>query len=434
MLPRLLIPMSSCLNCHQEISAADQCDLCPGCLAKLQSPAAETNGPAVKRPVPVTWSLIGATVVAWFVANSLRDYASPFGANLGMRTVSGDWWRLLTAIFVHERVFHLLGNLFFLWLFGKRMERILGAWTFLLFYLSCGLAGSLLSLAVHPEGGSYGASGAVMGLAGGLIVAYGLRARTLSRWQWAKLAMLVLSVVWSLNSSHLEPNIDNPGHIGGLVAGLSLGALLTSDLVNTTRGQGLVFATAAAMLVAGAVVVRQSHMYLIHLDSADRLLNEGRLGDADREIRIALRMKPRDELALHLARQVKARRTSSNACQLSAAGPLQLEGLCGGLACDGRVHVTSRPDGTKVSYQGTVKKEKDENLSETTTTTVLTQTLDDLGLIDCTFERTAVTKQELNNKGITHGGPKVVSERVGNISEFDPRAVSMKDEALSAKP
>jgi len=56
----------------------------------------------------------------------------------------------------------------FLWFFGKRVERILGKWTFLLFYLSCGVAGRIVSIAARPEADGYGASGAIFGLVGGL--------------------------------------------------------------------------------------------------------------------------------------------------------------------------------------------------------------------------------------------------------------------------
>lgn len=102
-------------------------------------------------PYPITSALIVVTAFASFVADRFRRDFAPFGAGFGTKTLGGEWWRLLTANFVHKSLFHLLGNLFFLWFFGKRMERILGKWTFLLFYLSCGVACRIVSIAARPE-------------------------------------------------------------------------------------------------------------------------------------------------------------------------------------------------------------------------------------------------------------------------------------------
>jgi membrane associated rhomboid family serine protease len=79
-----------------------------------------------------------------------------------------------------------------LWILGKRMERWMGHWMFLLFYLGCGAVGNFVVLASHPEVISYGASLCIMSIAGALIVVYGLRFISLSWSARGKLALLTL--------------------------------------------------------------------------------------------------------------------------------------------------------------------------------------------------------------------------------------------------
>ncbi len=88
----------------------------------------------------------------------------------------------LTSMFMHAGLFHLLGNMWFLWVFGRRVEDACGPWRFLLFYLMCGYFGDLLStLASHRSTiPSIGASGAISGLLGAYLILYpGSRVRTL---------------------------------------------------------------------------------------------------------------------------------------------------------------------------------------------------------------------------------------------------------------
>lgn len=133
-------------------------------VASAAPPAVSTSA----RSSPLTWGLIAVTIVVWFATD--RGSGPPLGAGWGVKTLSGEWWRLVTSIFVHHWLSHILINLIFLWLFGKRLERILGMWSFLVFYLTCGVAGDIVTLVANPEVQSYGASGAVFGLAGGLVV------------------------------------------------------------------------------------------------------------------------------------------------------------------------------------------------------------------------------------------------------------------------
>jgi membrane associated rhomboid family serine protease len=119
----------------------------------------------LKRPTaslflsPVTLCLVALNTVAFiFVRSASPLNLENYGASWGPLTISGQWWRLLTSQFIHLKIGHLLINVLALWLFGQRMERLLGRWVFFLFYLSCGLVGGIVLLAFRPDALGYGAS------------------------------------------------------------------------------------------------------------------------------------------------------------------------------------------------------------------------------------------------------------------------------------
>jgi membrane associated rhomboid family serine protease len=401
------------------------------------NPAPVSPPPGFMIPFSVTAALLIIISVATMLADAFPARQAPFGADWGVWTLGGEWWRLLTSNFVHHTLFHLLGNLFFLWVFGKRLERILGKWTFLLFYLICGLAGSIVSLAAHPEAGGYGASGGVAGLAGGLISAYGLKIKTLSKRQWWKFALLVLWIAWVIYGGLGSQEIDNAAHIGGLIMGLVLGAALTYGHGQTTHRRRWIFAAAALALVLGAISVRQAHGYVVHLSYAVRALERGQMDEASRQLHIALQMKPESRVAHFLARQLEDHRHQDGCVGLRydprkfALNP----DLCKGRICDGQVHTANGPDGTRISYRGTIQSQDGKGASEIATTTTLTmQILDEFSDIACTTVNTSVTKQRINARGLTKGPAHLALTSQSTLSDDDPEARSMRDQTLHAKP
>jgi rhomboid protease GluP len=135
---------------------------------------------------------------------------------------AGRWWSLLTANYLHGSILHILFNMLWLRQIGPLVEELFGASRFLVIYTVAGLLGSIFStLAGTPF--FIGASGAVFGLFGALI-AYGLRrGGTFGTGLFRQMALwAAIGFVLGL----LMPNTDNWGHLGGLVAGLVLGALL----------------------------------------------------------------------------------------------------------------------------------------------------------------------------------------------------------------
>jgi len=150
-----------------------------------------------------------------------------FGANYGPDTLSGDWWRLLTYMFLHGGPFHIAMNMWCLWNLGALCESLYGRWTYAAIYLITGVGGGLASVAWNPHVLSVGASGAIFGLAGALIASFYLGEFSLSGISIkGTLSSLLFFCGFSLYFGTVSPGIDNACHIGGLVSGLMVGALI----------------------------------------------------------------------------------------------------------------------------------------------------------------------------------------------------------------
>src|SRR5271165_383020 len=150
-----------------------------------------------------------------------------FGANFGPYTLSGQWWRLLTYMFLHGGLFHIAMNMWCLWNLGTLCESLYGRWTYAAIYLITGVAGGLASVAWNPQVLSVGASGAIFGLAGALIASFYLGEFSLSGISIkGTLSSLLFFAGFNLFLGSMVPGIDNACHAGGLVSGLILGALI----------------------------------------------------------------------------------------------------------------------------------------------------------------------------------------------------------------
>jgi rhomboid protease GluP len=159
--------------------------------------------------------------------------AIQLGADYGPLTITGQWWRILTSMFLHFGIIHIASNMYCLLILGSLAERLMGRAAYLVLYFGAGLAGSLLSLAVHPQIVSAGASGGVFGVAGGLVTYLWLEKAPLdyasARGQLQRLGVFIgINVIYSL-----QAGVDMMAHVGGLVAGLAIGAALPPFLVGS---------------------------------------------------------------------------------------------------------------------------------------------------------------------------------------------------------
>ncbi|MET7278625.1 rhomboid family intramembrane serine protease [Kribbella sp. NPDC005582] len=136
--------------------------------------------------------------------------------------VETEPWRLLTSAFTHVQIFHIFSNLFMLWQIGPPLEQMLGRLRFTILYLLSALGGGVaVWLISSPTSATLGASGAVLGLVGALLVVS--RARNLDV-TWILGYVAVTAVL-----SFLIPNISWEGHLGGFVTGAAVAWLFLQD-------------------------------------------------------------------------------------------------------------------------------------------------------------------------------------------------------------
>jgi len=185
-----------------------------------------------------------------------------WGTNFGPETLGGGWWRLLTSVFVHFGLVHLMFNMLALFQIGRLAERLYGSGRFLALYLFAGVAGSIVSVLWHPAVNSAGASGAIFGVFGGLLV-YVLKFRhelPTSIALQQRISIVVL-IAYNLFYGFTHQGIDNGAHLGGLVGGVLLGLTLARPLNEPARAK--VALKSALLSSALALVVLGSSTYLL---------------------------------------------------------------------------------------------------------------------------------------------------------------------------
>lgn len=152
------------------------------------------------------------------------------GAKENGLILRGDYWRLLTPIFLHIGIVHLGFNSYALNLFGREVESLFGSWRFAVIYFLAGIGGSILSFAFSPAI-SAGASGAIFGLIGAMAAFLIRNRQTLGAQGRQHLQSLVFMIGINLYLGVTLPGIDNYGHIGGLVVGFLVGILVSPTYV-----------------------------------------------------------------------------------------------------------------------------------------------------------------------------------------------------------
>jgi membrane associated rhomboid family serine protease len=158
----------------------------------------------------------------WFIPNAAIEVAA--GSNLGPLTTHGEWWRLITASFVHFGIVHLLFNMWALAAFGALSERLLGITSFVFVYFVSGAAANLASITLRPNIDTAGASGAIFGILGALLAVYWRNKRTLPfTVVRSEGTAVIIFASFALLGGFLYKGVDNAAHLGGLISGLLLG-------------------------------------------------------------------------------------------------------------------------------------------------------------------------------------------------------------------
>ena len=187
------------------------------------------------RRAPVTLLLMGIMIGVFGLSLLLGGSDDPevlavLGAKVNARIDHGEWWRLISSIFVHVGILHLIVNLYALFVLGRLVENGLGRRRFLVLFVAAGLCGSAASYGLGPPA-SAGASGAIFGLLGGAL-AWGAKYRkAIPPRLLAHLALaLVPWLLIALAYGYTTRSVDNAAHLGGLAAGLVIGGVVASPL------------------------------------------------------------------------------------------------------------------------------------------------------------------------------------------------------------
>jgi len=159
----------------------------------------------------------------------------------------GEWWRLMTAAFLHYGPLHLALNMFSLYFAGSILEQVIGRWRYLLLYLISGIFGSAGALFHTPGSATAGASGAIFGVLGGLLV---LERRGNIATGGQVLGLIVLNLIFTF----AVPGVSVGGHVGGLIAGV----LLMLAFVRFRRSWELSLLAAAGVAVAAIFIAASS--------------------------------------------------------------------------------------------------------------------------------------------------------------------------------
>lgn len=176
-----------------------------------------------------TYALLGvdtAVVLLMTLAGGATDTSvlMRFGAQTSAAVWTGDWWRLVTPLFLHAGLTHLAFNMWALYSLGPFVERFFGRLRFLGIYLTAGLAGNVLFLLVgDPFVPSVGASGAIFGLFGALVV-FGLMHRRYLRPSFWRSVLVPIAI--NLAYGLVAPGINNWAHLGGLAGGMAAAAAM----------------------------------------------------------------------------------------------------------------------------------------------------------------------------------------------------------------
>ncbi len=261
-----------CPDCMTPTSVGMRCPACAGERTKVRRLRGKGAGASFARPQawndPGSWSITSVLIVVnvvvflWEVADGLTlsggtassvPWPWYHGVLFGPFLSHGEhqYWRLLTSGFLHASIFHVGLNMLSLWFVGRSLEPAIGRSYYAAVYFTALLAGSFGALAFTPDAATLGASGAIFGVFGALIMV--ARARRIPLWQSGLLPILIFNFIYTLTIA----GVSIGGHLGGALAGFATGWLVTEYGEKRDNG-AVVFAGCvliAVLSVAGSIAV-----------------------------------------------------------------------------------------------------------------------------------------------------------------------------------
>jgi rhomboid protease GluP len=288
--------LANCRQCGAELpsfsfgEASPYCKTCRSQLASQTEPkpaegfALPAQRSIAAKPALATYVLLAINIgvfiamlasgVSWITPEPYQ--VLHWGADYGPYTLGGQYWRLITAMFLHFGIIHLAGNMWCLWSLGQLTEKLLGSVSVLGLYLLTGIGASLLSLSWDPMRVGAGASGAIFGIAGALISVVYFGRLGLQPEGRRKLLGYVVRFAFINLIFGLQAHIDNMAHLGGLVSGLLMGFFLarTFNLAPEERParRTIIFAISAVVLLALFVPVVRAGQYAVEFGKGETAL------------------------------------------------------------------------------------------------------------------------------------------------------------------
>ena len=256
--------MPSCLKCGAALAVNEEgvapvlCDRCAG--AATSRAHRGMNAVGTMRDFPATTALAAINLsvfVAMIASGGSPMRFSPedlirWGGNWGPLTMSGDYWRLLTAGFVHGDIIHLAFNLWCLWSLGQLAERLFGSLMTAAIYILTGVAGAMLSIGWNHGRLEVGASGAIFGIAGAILSGIKFGNVAVGPMQRRQIfSSLIFFVIFNLTIG-LGPGIDNMCHLGGLISGLIFGVPLATAMASGKKHFEWATIIVASLVLVGA--------------------------------------------------------------------------------------------------------------------------------------------------------------------------------------
>ena len=216
-----------CTECMRSASIGYQCPSCASDSTLVIKGINRNRFIPSQKNTQVTKFLSISLLVVYVFQFLLGDVLIANFALFAPSVANGQWWLLITAGFLHGSIIHLLFNVYILWVLGSQLENIVGKTKFIIIYFGSLFGGSLASYLFSPFGSySIGASGAIFGLMGAMLVVG--RKRNLDISQITTLVVINVVIGFVLSG------IDWRAHLGGLAAG----AFITWVLINATSLKG----------------------------------------------------------------------------------------------------------------------------------------------------------------------------------------------------
>ena len=267
--------------------------------------------PVQRRYWPVvTFTILGINIVLFGImalagGSTKTDVLLDFGASFSPYFERGEYWRLVMPMFLHIGWLHLIVNSYALFILGPILERVYGYGRFAVLYVAAGMGSSALSMSLSRNIAA-GASGAIFGIAGAMLVT-GYFHRDLIPPRWGRafgrgiLPFIVINLIFGFSVR----GIDNWGHLGGLLSGMVLAAIMppvAHDLAPWSGSEGVSQRVVIVPLVIVALAMASTAQHYVRSRDVARFLDEGaRLRTAHQDAKAlerfqaAAQRSPRDE-------------------------------------------------------------------------------------------------------------------------------------------